>query len=157
MEPQPYFEPEEDKFIIHYSKAYVDAYGDDSGWNAPIEGLKTEIVPLARPGALYAGNAFVGQVLLDGKPAPNVEVEVEWYPGPGLAGQAPSGSAVTQTVAADETGRFVYAAPKAGWWGFAALSEADYKLKFDGQDKDVELGAVLWLYFHEFGPAVPAE
>ncbi|MGF1561024.1 MAG: DUF4198 domain-containing protein, partial [Geminicoccaceae bacterium] len=28
MEPQPYWEPAEDAFIIHYTKTYVTAYGD---------------------------------------------------------------------------------------------------------------------------------
>ena len=33
MEPQPYWAPAEDAFIIHYTKAYVTAYGDDEGWD----------------------------------------------------------------------------------------------------------------------------
>jgi cobalt/nickel transport protein len=157
MEPEPYFEPAEDKFIIHYTKAYVDAYGDDEGWQEPIGSLKTEIVPLARPGALYAGNSFTGQVLLDGKPVPGCEVEIEWYPGPDKKGDAPYESMVTQVALTDAGGYFSYSPPAAGWWGFAALNTADYKLQHDGEDKEVELGGVLWLYFHEFKPAVPYE
>ena len=30
---------------------------------------------------------------------------------------------VTQTIKADPNGIFTYAAPKAGWWGFAALND----------------------------------
>jgi cobalt/nickel transport protein len=156
LEPKPYWEPAEDKFIIHYTKAYVDAFGDDEGWTEPL-GLKTEIVPRVKPGALYAGNAFVGKVLLDGKPVPGAEVEVEWYPGPKLVGDAPSESMVTQVVVADDAGVFVFAPTAPGWWGFAALSDADYKLQQDGKDKDVELGAVLWAHFHAFRPAKPAQ
>jgi cobalt/nickel transport protein len=157
LEPQPYWEPEEDKFIIHYPKVYVDAFGDDEGWDQPLPALKTEIVPLVKPGALYAGNVFTGRVLLDGRPVPGAEVEVEWYPGPGLAGRAPYESMITQVLRADANGVFSYAAPRAGWWGLAALSEADYKLPQGGRDKAVELGAVLWLYFHDFPPAVPVK
>ncbi|MDR1577371.1 MAG: DUF4198 domain-containing protein [Deltaproteobacteria bacterium] len=156
LEPQPYFEPQEDKHIIHYTKVYVDAFGDNEGWSEPIKGLKTEIVPLVNPGALYAGNTFVGRVLSDGKPVVGGEVEIEWYPGPNLAGQAPYDSMVTQTLVTDDQGLFSYTAPAAGWWGFAALSEADYKLPFEGKDREVELGGVLWVYFHQFQPAVPA-
>ena len=156
MEPQPFWEPEEDKFIIQYTKAYVDAYGDDEGWSEPV-GVKTEIVPKIRPGALYSGNVFTGVVLMDGKPVPGSEVEVEWYPGPDKKGQAPYDSMITQVVIADDQGVFSFAPTAPGWWGFAALNEADYKLQQDGQDKDVELGGVLWLYFHEFKPAVAAE
>ncbi|MDR3153098.1 MAG: DUF4198 domain-containing protein [Deltaproteobacteria bacterium] len=156
LEPKPYWEPAEDKFIVHYTKAYVDAFGDDEGWNEPL-GLKTEIVPRIRPGALYAGNAFAGKVLLDGKPVAGGEVEVEWYPGPDKKGDAPYESMVTQTLLTDENGNFAFSPPVPGWWGFAALSDADYKLQQEGADKDVELGAVLWVYFHEFRPAAAAQ
>lgn len=154
MEPQPYFEKEEDCFIIHYTKVYVDAFGDDEGWAEPL-GLKTEIVPLVRPGALYAGNVFQGRVLLDGKPCPGTEVEVEWYPGPDKKGVAPYESMITQTVMTDDAGIFTYAAPAPGWWGFAALNTADEPMTRDGEKKDVELGAVLWVNVHALQPAKP--
>ena len=154
MEPAPYFEKEEDCFIVHLTKVYVDAFGDDEGWSVPL-GLKTEIVPLSRPGALYAGNVFRGQVLTGGKPLPGAEVEVEWYPGPDLRGVAPSPSMVTQAVKADEAGFFVFAAPQSGWWGFAALQGANYTLPYEGKEKKVELGAVLWVQFHKSLPPVP--
>ena len=148
MQPQPYWEPEEDCFIVHYTKAYVDAFGDVEGWSEPL-GLKAEIVPLSRPSALYAGNVFQGQVLFNGKPVSGAEVEIEWYPGVEMTGQAPNATMVTQTVRADNQGIFTYAAPNSGWWGFAALLEGDYKLKQGDEDKDVEVGAVLCIYFHK--------
>jgi cobalt/nickel transport protein len=154
MEPVPYFEKEEDCFIIHYTKVYVDAFGDDEGWDKPL-GLKTEIVPLVRPGGLYAGNSFQGQVLLDGKPVPHSEVEIEWYPGPSRRGQAPVESLITQTVRADAAGVFTYTAPREGWWGFAALNEAEKGLPFQGTEKPVELGAVLWVHFQPLLPPTP--
>lgn len=154
MEPTPYFEKEEDCFIVHLTKVYVDAFGDDEGWDAPL-GLKTEIVPLSRPGALYAGNGFRGQVLTNGKPVSGAEVEVEWYPGSQLRGVAPAESMITQTVKADEEGTFVFAAPQAGWWGFAALQDADYTLKHEDAEKKVELGAVMWVEFHKSLPPEP--
>ena len=148
MEPQPYWEPAEDCFIVHYTKTVVTAFGDDEGWDTEI-GLKTEIVPLAKPFGLYAGNLFQGIVKLDGKPVPYAEVEVEYYNANGQA-QAPTDYMVTQTIKADGNGVFSYAAPVAGWWGFAALNTADYQIKQDGQDKDVEMGAVIWVNFHEW-------
>jgi len=154
MEPAPYWEPEEDKFIIHFTKAYVSAFGDDEGWNEPV-GLKTEIVPLTNPGTLYAGGLFTGRVLMDGKPVPNSEVEVEWYPGEDKQGQAPNETMVALSLVADDNGVFSFAAPKSGWWGFAALNEADFKLKREGRDKAIELGGVIWVYFHDMKDAVP--
>lgn len=148
MEPQPYWEPAEDCFIVHYTKTVVTAFGDDAGWDAEL-GLKTEIVPLSKPYGLYAGNVFQGVVKMDGKPIPYAEVEVEYYNQDGKS-HAPTDYMVTQTIKADGNGVFTYAAPKAGWWGFAALNTADYKLKQDGQEKDVELGAVIWVHFENW-------
>ena len=56
---------------------------------------------------------------------------------------------ITQTIKSDGNGIFTNAAPVAGWWGFAALNGADFKLTHEGQQKDVELGAVIWVEFQE--------
>jgi cobalt/nickel transport protein len=148
MVPSPYWEPAEDCFIIHYTKTVVTSFGDDQGWDAQI-GLKTEIVPLSKPFAQYAGNVFQGIVKMDGTPVPYAEVEVEYYNEDGKS-QAPTDYMVTQTIKADANGVFTYAAPKSGWWGFAALNAADFTLKKDGQEKGVELGAVIWVKFEDW-------
>jgi cobalt/nickel transport protein len=145
MEPQPYWEPAEDKFIIHYTKAVVTAFGSDEGWDKPV-GLKTEIVPLSKPYGLYTGNVFQGIVLMNGKPVPFSEVEIEYYNQDG-SHEAPNDYMVTQTIKADKNGVFTYGVPMAGWWGFAALNPSDTPLQHDGKDKEVELGAVLWVNF----------
>ncbi len=143
MKPQPYWEPAEDCYIVHYTKTVVAAYGEDEGWDEPI-GLKTEMVPLSKPFGLYAGNVFQGMVMLNGKPVPGAEVEVEYFNVDGKY-SAPTDYMVTQTIKSDPNGVFTYAVPKAGWWGFAALSTDDRQIK----GKDVEIGAVLWVNFHE--------
>ena len=147
MEPQPYWEPAEDCFIIHYTKTYVAAFGEEDGWDEPV-GLKTEIVPLTRPFGNYAANIFQGQVLLDGKPVPGAEVEVEFYNKEGKY-EAPNEYMIAQVVKADANGVFTYGVPFAGWWGFAALNTADEKMTHEGKEKDVELGAVVWMEFVE--------
>ncbi len=147
MEPKPYWEPAEDCFIVHYTKTVVTAFGDDEGWDGEI-GLKTEIVPLSKPFGLYTGNVFQGIVKLDGKAVPYAEVEVEYYNQDGKV-KAPTDYMVTQTIKADQNGVFTYAATKAGWWGFAALNTSDKKMKHNGQDKDIEIGAVIWVEFYD--------
>ncbi|NVM20402.1 MAG: DUF4198 domain-containing protein [Desulfobacterales bacterium] len=147
MEPRPYWEPAEDCYIIHYTKTVVSAFGDDEGWDEEI-GLKTEIVPLSKPYGLYAGNVFQGIVKLNGKPVPYAAVEVEYF-NKGSKFKAPTDYMVAQTVKADGNGVFTYAAPRAGWWGFAALNTSDTKIKHKGEDKEVELGAILWVKFHD--------
>ncbi len=143
--PQPYWEPAEDVFIVHYAKTYVPAYGDDTGWDAEL-GLPIEIVPLTRPFGLWAGNVFQGVVKRDGAPVPGAEIEVEFYNEDGAA-SVPSDLMVTQTVRADDAGVFTYAAPRPGWWGFAALDTADEQMDREGTMKDVEIGAVIWVHF----------
>ena len=146
VEPQPYWEPEEDSFIIHYTKVVNNRLSEE-GWDTPV-GLKTEIVPLARPFGLWTNNVFQGQVLLDGKPVPFSEVEVEYYDTKGEV-HPPTDSMVTQVIKADGNGIFTYGMPKGGWWGFAALNTSDTPMKFEGKDKDVELGAVIWVKTHD--------
>ena len=145
-EPQPYWEPAEDKFIIHYTKVVVNAFGLEEGWAHEL-GLKTEIVPLVRPYGLWTGNLFRGIVDRDGKPVPFAEIEVEYYNEPGKAAvAAPTDAHVTQVVKADQNGVFAYAMPRAGWWAFAALTDADFTLKGPGDAKKaVELGALIWV------------
>jgi len=148
MEPEPYWEPSEDCYIIHYTKTIVATFGYEEGWDEPV-GLKTEIVPLTRPFGLYAGNVFQGIIMLDGKPVPYAEIEVEYYNKNGRA-KAPTDYMIAQVIKADKNGVFTYAAPRSGWWGFAALNTSDKKIKHNGEDKDVELGAVLWVEFIEW-------
>lgn len=145
IEPKPYWEPAEDCFIIHYTKTVVAAFGAEEGWDEST-GLKTEIIPLTRPFGLYAGNVFQGIVKLDDKPAPYSNVEIEYYNYDGKA-KAPTDYMVTQVVKADSNGVFSYSVPRAGWWGFAALNKSDKKIRHNGEEKDIELGAVLWVQF----------
>ncbi|MFH2132029.1 MAG: DUF4198 domain-containing protein [bacterium] len=148
MEPEPYWEKAEDCFIIHYTKTVISAFGDDDSWDTEI-GLKTEIVPITRPFALYTHNLFQGIVKFNGKPVPFATVEVEFYNAQKKA-QTRNELFITQTLKADGNGLFSYAVPKSGWWGFAALNPADYQLTFQGVKKDVELGAVIWVQFHDW-------
>lgn len=143
MEPQPYWEPAEDCFIVHYTKVIVNALGMEVGWDEEL-GLKTEIIPLTRPYGLWTGNVFQGIVKVKGEVVPYAEVEVEYY---NLEGEVkwPADPMITQVIKADQNGVFTYAMSKAGWWGFAALNEDEDKLEHNGEEKSVEIGAVIWV------------
>jgi len=144
VEPAPYWEPAEQKMIIHYTKVVVDAFGAEEGWDALV-GFPVEIKPLVRPYGLWAGNVFRGIVLKDGKPVPFAEVEVEYY-NEGKRVGIPADPFVTQVIRADANGVFTYAMPRAGWWGFAALVTADEKMRSPGGKMvEVELGALIWV------------
>ena len=147
VEPQPYWEPAEEAFIVHYTKVVVNGFGMEEGWDEEV-GLKTEIVPLTRPYGLWTGNVFQGIVKVNGKPVPYSEVEVEYY-AENNAVNPPADPFITQVVKADGNGVFTYAMPKAGRWGFAALNEDDKTMKHDGKEYPVEIGAVLWVKTHD--------
>ncbi len=142
VDPVPYFEPSEGKFIRHLTKTIIDVHNAGEGWDSEV-GLKAEIIPLTRPYSLYKGNFFSGTVLYKGKPVPYAEIEVEFYNDKGLT--APTDNHITQVIKADKNGVFHYAMPFKGWWGFAALIEDDKTIKKDGKEYPIELGALIWV------------
>jgi cobalt/nickel transport protein len=144
LEPAPYWEPAEKKMIIHYTKVVVDVLGAEEGWDAMV-GFPIEIQPLVRPFGLWTGNSFRGVVKQDGKPLPFASVEVEYY-NVGRRVKLPNDAFSTQVVKADAAGVFSYTMPKAGWWGFAALSQAPQRLNNPkGEPIDVEIGGLMWV------------
>ncbi len=143
VEPQAYWEPAEKKYIVQHAKVIVDAFASGEDWDA-MAGLPVEIQPLTRPTGLWTGNIFSGIVRKSGKPVPGAEVEVEYLNDGSV--KPPSPAFVTQVVKADSNGVFSYAIPRAGWWGFAALTEGDKPMKGpDGKPAPVEVGGVIWV------------
>ncbi|MFH1060696.1 MAG: DUF4198 domain-containing protein, partial [Pseudomonadota bacterium] len=117
MTPPAYWEPAEDKFIIHYTKTVVSALGLMEGWDVAV-GQKVEMIPLTRPYGLWAGNSFSAKVVYKGQPLANADVEVEFY-NPDGKKKAPGDAYVTQVVKTDAQGQFTWNLPWPGWWGFA--------------------------------------
>jgi cobalt/nickel transport protein len=143
VEPAPYWEPEEGKMIIHYTKVIVDGFGDFNGWDQLID-APVEIEPLTRPYSIWVGNNFSAIVKQQGKPVPFAEIEIEWRNDGTVT--APTDSYITQVIKADANGTFNYVLPKAGWWGFAALIDAPYQLQSPaGKSVPVELGGLIWI------------
>jgi cobalt/nickel transport protein len=105
VEPAPYWEPAERKFIVHYAKVIVDAFASGEGWDALV-GLPVEIEPLTRPTGLWAGNLFRGIVRRHGQPVPFAEIEVEYVNDGSLS--IPNDAFVTQVIKADRAGAFAY-------------------------------------------------
>ncbi len=142
VDPAPYWEPAENKYIVHFAKTVVLGLGGEGDWSAPV-GFPIEIRPLARPFAIWSGAVFVGQVVQKkgGRyvPVPGAEVEVEYWARGRI--KAANEELATYVVKADASGVFTVGLPKAGWWGFAALTDAPIRIK----GKKVEWGGVLWV------------
>lgn len=146
LESAPYFEASEELFIIQYAKLYINALGMSGAWDIPM-GTPVEIVPMVQPYGLWTGNIFTGRVLVNGKPAPHMMVEVELM-NTGETGsvvKAPAAPYITQSVLTDDNGVFSYAMPREGWWGFAAITETSRTLKLKDRPYAVEEGGVIWV------------
>lgn len=143
IEPASYWEPAEGKYITHYTKVVVDAFGAEAGWDDMV-GFPVEIEPLVRPYGLWAGNAFRGVVKQNGEPVPYAEVEVEYRNADGEV-TVPADPFITQVVKADANGVFDYTMPRAGWWSFAALIDGEPRQGPDGEEVGHELGALMWV------------
>jgi cobalt/nickel transport protein len=143
VSPSPYWEEAENTFIVHHTKVIVSAYDLQEGWDQVL-GLPMEIVPLTRPYGLYPGNVFSAQVLFNGKPLPNCEVEIEYYD-PRQQKVPATEALTTQVVKTNDQGYFQWSFPWPGWWGMAALA-AGAPITYAGKSGDLEVGGVLWVY-----------
>lgn len=151
LQPAPYYEASEDKYIQQITKTVVNIGGVPGAWDAPL-GLPVEIVPLDKPYANWVGGVFRGVVLSGGEPVPHAEIEIEYLNHEPQIDQrrfdpegqvtAPQASFVNLSIRADAQGQVVIGLPRAGWWGICAL-DLDDGLEHDG--KDLSLDAVLWI------------
>lgn len=151
LEPAPYYESGEDKYIQQFAKTIVNVGGVPGNWADPA-GLPAEILPLDKPYANWTGGVFRGVVTAGGEPVPFAEIEVEYLNhAPDLdarrfaadaAIEFPQDSFGTMSIRADSRGEFTIGLPRAGWWGICALAiGADT----EHEGKPLSQDAVLWV------------
>lgn len=151
LEPAPYYEAEEDKYIQQFTKTIMNVGGIPGNWAATL-GLPAEVRALNKPYANWTGGIFRGIVLGDGEPVPYAEIEVEYINHvvdtelPGFENrpivQLPQTSYGNQSIRANAFGEFAVALPRAGWWGICALDIGPDK---EHEGKPLSQDAVLWL------------
>jgi cobalt/nickel transport protein len=152
LDPAPYYEAQEDKYIQQITKTVVNVGGIPGNWDQPL-GLPVEIVPLDKPYANWVGGVFRGVVLADGEPVPFAEVEIEYLNhepqieerrfDPVARVTPPQSSFITMSIRADANGVVMIGLPKAGWWGICALDLDGDALRHN--DRELSLDAVLWI------------
>lgn len=151
VEPAPYFEEEEGLYIQQFAKVMVNVGGVPGNWYETV-GLPAEIHALNKPYANWAGAVFRGVVLSDGAPVPFAQIEVE-YLNHALdtenlrfedeaAIEAPHPALEAVVIMTNEVGEFSFAMPKAGWWGFAALSVGP---EYEYEGMPLSQDAILWV------------
>ena len=151
LEPAPYYEAGEDKYIQQFTKTIVNVAGIPGNW-ADAVGLPAEILPLDKPYANWTSGVFRGVVTSDGEPVPFAEIEVEYINraidldgrqfGEDPAVDFPQDSFGTMSIRADSQGEFTIGLPRAGWWGICALGIGP-DAEHDG--KPLSQDAVLWV------------
>jgi cobalt/nickel transport protein len=155
LEPGPYYEAGEDKYIQQFTKTMLNIGGVPGNWAEPV-GLPAEILPLDKPYANWVGGVFRGVVLAAGEPVPNAELEVEYVNhAPDLARrrsadepavELPQASFGTMSIRANDRGEFSIGLPRAGWWGICALAVGPGT---EHEGKELSQDAVLWVQAKE--------
>jgi cobalt/nickel transport protein len=151
LEPEPYLEKEEDKYIQQFTKLVMNVGGVPGNWS-DLVGLPAEIQPLNKPYANWVGGVFRGIVLSEGKPVPFAEIEIEYVnhtPNLGTnafaadaAVTAPHPAYGNMSIRADANGVFALGLPRAGWWGVCALHVGPLT---EHAGKPLSQDAVLWI------------
>lgn len=154
LQPGPYYEPGEDKYIQQFTKTLLNIGGVPGNWAEPV-GLPAEILPLDKPYANWVGGVFRGVVMADGEPVANAELEVEYlnHP-PDLDGrrsgaaqvELPQASFGTMSIRANDRGEFIIGLPRAGWWGICALAVGP---DTEHEGKELSQDAVIWVQAEE--------
>jgi len=151
LEPAPFYEAGEDKYIQQLTKTVMNIGGVPGNWAEPV-GLPTEILPLDKPYANWTGGVFRGVVLSEGEPVPNAELEVEYInyapdmDRHGFAAEPdvvlPQDSFGTMSIRANDRGEFTIGLARAGWWGICALAVGP---DTEHNGKPLSQDAVLWI------------
>ena len=151
LEPAPYYEAQEDKYIQQFTKTLVNVAGVPGNWADPV-GLPAEIIPLDKPYANWAGGVFRGVVTANGQPVPFAELEIEYLNYKPLpeeqsfaaepAIEFPHESFGTMSIRADSDGEFTIGLARAGWWGICALAIGP---DTEHEGKPLSQDAVLWV------------
>ncbi len=151
VQPEPYYEGDEDIYIQQVTKVIMNVGGAPTNWDQTLN-LPAEIRPLNKPYVNWEGGLFTGQVLSHGKPVAGAEIEVEYLNyHPDLDAGAFTGEPVITaplpgyeyvSLRSDENGYFSLTLPKAGWWGIGALGVGS---DTEHEGKELSQDAVLWV------------
>ena len=151
VEPQPYYEAEEDIHIQQITKVIMNVGSAPTNWDQTL-GLATEIRPLNKPYINWVGGVFRGVVLSNGEPVPFAEIEVEYLNyEPNFEERSFDDEAKIEvplpgyeyvSLRTDANGTFSIGLSKEGWWGIAALGVGP---QTEHEGKELSQDAVLWV------------
>jgi cobalt/nickel transport protein len=150
LEPEPYLEKEEDKYIQQFAKLIMNVGGVPGNWSELV-GLPAEIQPLNKPYANWVGGVFRGIVLSgaslcrfadrDRIRESCAQPRDQAFATAGAV-TAPHPAYGNMSIRADASGVFELGLPRAGWWGVCALHVGPVT---EHQGKPLSQDAVLWI------------
>ena len=143
IETRPWWNAEERGYEQQLVKTMLPVHGESWGWHRPV-GMSFEIVPETRPFGLLAPALITGRVLVDGKPAAGLEVEVERINTDGVSHPSPWHR--FQSLRTREDGRFAAVLTMPGWWCCRALREGEPLKGPDGEPSPLRLATLFWFY-----------
>ena len=144
METRPWWSADRERFLQHYVKAILPVYGVENGWEQPAD-LRFEIIPATRPFGLTSPCIFTGRVVAaGGKPMVDTDITMTRINTDGR--KVPTRWHENMAARTDNNGRFAFVLNKPGWWCCEATTRGDPLKGPDGQPRELELGALLWLY-----------
>lgn len=143
IETQPWWSQSEAGYERHIVKTMLPVFGEDWGWDLPL-GLSHEIVPLVRPFGLFSPALFAARVLVNGKPAAGVPVQVFRINTEKTKVPTPWHEEMHLRTLPD--GTFAVVLNRAGWWCCTATREGAPLKGPDGQPSPLKESALFWLY-----------
>ncbi len=160
LSSQSYLNEEEGEVWQDYMKVPFHVQVE-RGWRNRC-GFELEIIPLTRPYGLKVGEVFRARVLLNGKPAADLELEIEKFNGfyvpeeklPTDAYGRVNDPLITQTAVTDEKGFFVVGFPEPGWWAINVALPAG-KTSYAQRTFPLVIRSGMWLYVFPAKPLAP--
>lgn len=125
------------KQVLHVTRS--------AGWDRVL-GDAVEIVPLTRPYGLRAGSVFAAKLLVNGEPAPGIEIEFEEF-NETPPEEIPDEPLVTGLVKTGSGGEFQVTLDREGWWGIAATADVG-TTEVDGKRVELTATAFFWVFVH---------
>lgn len=119
-------------------------YGQNGDWPKYQE-MQNQIFPMTPAFGQAAGGKFSALVVLNGKPAANTVVAVEYYGADNYKGASATTKIIT-LLRTNKDGEIDFTIPWEGWWGFVAINNAN-SLTVSKDGSPIELGSVLWTKF----------
>ena len=160
LETQPYLNEEKREVWQDYMKVPFHVQVE-RGWDH-LCGFGLEIIPLTRPYGLAVGRVFRGRVLLNGKPAAGITLEIEKFNGfyvpedklPLDAFGRINDPLITQTVKTDEQGYFTVGFDEPGWWVIGAAVSGG-KTTYGHRTFPLTIRSGMWIYVFPTKPVAP--